>query len=337
MIRSRLTRPGITLVEMLVAMALALGIMLILTESFKMALDFVRGANATGTLIVQLNGAGLVLNQDLKADHFGPEDGKPGRGSRLSDQRLDWYNVPGTPGWAQPAGGFFRILSPFNTVEVTDANGFNVNVPAQHVLQFTSVLPGGTDQNLYTTVLNGVTYTSRAAEIAYFLVPTGNTGGQNSQSLYNLYRRYRLVAMNNDERAALQQAVTIDMGSSNPTYQWVISVNGGGTVNTLADLANAAANRMPLGSLPVASGRYGEDIVLSNVLSFEVLADWTPNPSGGVPGNQPPLSYAAGNTEAPYDFLSRNNAAGMFDTTTPPQYVRIKSLQITIRAFDPRM
>src|SRR5690349_13229089 len=109
--RSRSTRPGITLVEMLVAMALALGIMLILTESFKMALDFVRGANATGTLITQLNGAGLALNQDLKADHFLPEDAKPGRGVRLSDQRLDWYNVPGTPGWTQPVGGFFRIVS----------------------------------------------------------------------------------------------------------------------------------------------------------------------------------------------------------------------------------
>jgi hypothetical protein len=332
MIRSRVTRPGITLVEMMVAMALALGIMLILTESFKMALDFVRGANATGSLIVQLNGAGLVLGQDLKADHFLGEDGKPGRGVRLSDQRLDWYNVAGTPGWSPPAGGYFRVVGAGNPVEVTDANGFNVNAPATlHTLQFTSVLPGGTDQNLYTAVVNGLTYTSRAAEVAYFLVPAGFTGGAGSQQLYNLYRRCRLVAMTADDVPSLTGAL------ADPTASDVISVNTSGTVNTLAMLASSTpANRVPFTPLSAANGRFGEDIVLTNVLSFEVLADWTPNPSVGG-SNQYPLAYASGNTDAPYDFLSRNNASGMFDTYTPPQYIRIKSLQVMIRVFDPRM
>ena len=44
-----------------------------------------------------------------------------------------------------------------------------MNTATTCALHFTSVLPA-TERNLYTAkVANGVTYTSRAAEIAYFL------------------------------------------------------------------------------------------------------------------------------------------------------------------------
>jgi prepilin-type N-terminal cleavage/methylation domain-containing protein len=72
MIRIRLKRSGFTLIEMMVAMALSLGIMLILTESFKMALDFVRSAHSTGEMISQLNGAGILLTRDLNTDFNAP-------------------------------------------------------------------------------------------------------------------------------------------------------------------------------------------------------------------------------------------------------------------------
>ncbi|HSQ54337.1 MAG TPA: prepilin-type N-terminal cleavage/methylation domain-containing protein, partial [Gemmata sp.] len=93
------TRRGFTLVEMMVAMAISLGIMLILAEAFKSALDFVRIANANAQLMNQLSGAGNMLEHDLLAEHFLSEPGKPNGGVKLSDQ---WLNTT-------PKGGFFHI------------------------------------------------------------------------------------------------------------------------------------------------------------------------------------------------------------------------------------
>src|SRR4051794_32261918 len=103
-------RRAIGLVELMVAMALSIGIMWILAESFKMGLDFTRHAHSTGTMMSQLDGARAIMARDLLADHFLPDDNKPNRGLRLSDQRLDWLNNSGAQ-WYPPTGGFFRIIS----------------------------------------------------------------------------------------------------------------------------------------------------------------------------------------------------------------------------------
>src|SRR6478672_10390035 len=97
MTRNRTIRRGITLVELMVAMAITLVIMLVLGEGFKGTLDFVRGANSLGGMIYQLNGAGTVMTRDLKAPHFPADDRKPNGGISLSDQRLDWYSNPANP------------------------------------------------------------------------------------------------------------------------------------------------------------------------------------------------------------------------------------------------
>ncbi len=328
---NRTMRRGITLVEMMMAMALSIGIMLILTESFKMALDFVRGANSTGTMVSQLRGVGAVLSRDLKAEHFLAEDDKPSRGLRLSDQRLDLRN---STGWTAPVGGYFSIQAPATGIEGADGQGFTVHAPAaNHILQFTVILPGGKDQDRFSVLSPAPStpqppppapqpalYSSRAAEVAYFLVATGQTtGGANPQQLYNLHRRYRLVALTDDEsqslRSALGDTEVISVPVPNPTS----------TVNTLATVATPA-NRMTI--TPLTGNRFNEDIVLSNVLSFEVLADWTA--SGGV---VQPTAFAS-NTEAPFDFLSTALAGGVFDSATTTQAIRIKALQITIRIFD---
>lgn len=332
MLRNRLSRPAFTLIEMMVAMALALGIMLILTESFKMALDFVRGANSTGEMISQLNGAGLLMTRDLRAEHFLPDATKPNNGVKLSDQRLDWNGGVGPAGatWTAPPGGFFRIHAPNPGVEQVDAQGFNINYPAvNHQLHFTSILAGAANTGTFSTIAtaSGVPtpFASQAAEIAYFLAPMGkktsNLAG--GQDLYNLIRRQRLVAMTTTDQPTLAPAA----GDTE-----VISAVGP-NVNTMASIMNPA-NRMALTQLPVGSPRYGEDIVVSNVLSFEIQADWTPHASQAG-STTPPATFASGNTDAPYHFLT----GGAFDTgaTPPPQYVQIKSLQIIIRIYDPRL
>src|ERR1700685_4130550 len=70
-------RPGFTLVELMVAAALAITIMWILSESFKMGIDFARTARSTGDMMGQLNNAGQILSRDLQASHFIMSDAPP--------------------------------------------------------------------------------------------------------------------------------------------------------------------------------------------------------------------------------------------------------------------
>jgi hypothetical protein len=330
-LRPRRTRRGITLVEMMVAMALTLGIMLILTEAFKISLDFVRIANANGTMMNHLAGAGNMLDHDLSAEHFLPEAGKPNGGVRLSDQK-------GTP----PRAGFFHIESRQPVYEAfRDSEGNTLSTATNHSLHFTSLLKGGSDSEVFLGISPaGVPYRSRAAEVAWFLVPTGEVTSPTGLPLHNLVRRYRLVALDDDSRASLRSAVADSELISVP------NPNATNTVNTLADvrtLANRiqvpAAPRLP-NSLPQFqqnTPRYGEDVVLTNVLSFEVLVWW----DGGAVTNRatpPPRPYTAGNSEYPYDYLYATN--GVFDTftgTNAAPSMRVRGLQITIRICDPRV
>src|SRR5439155_10663847 len=119
---------------------------------------------------------------------------------RLSDYRFD---VPGSPDAAPPRGGFVRIVSPASYSEGKDQDGLLSYQATNHQLHFTTILPGGTDQNQYSATVAGVTYTSRAAEIAYFLYPdTGRfTNGPGTVQLYKLIRRQRLVAVTPSDQA----------------------------------------------------------------------------------------------------------------------------------------
>jgi prepilin-type N-terminal cleavage/methylation domain-containing protein len=319
----RRTRLGFTLVEMMVVMAILLGIMLILAEAFRISLDFVRTANSTSSMILQINGAGNALQRDLSADHFFYEDGLPNGGVKLSDRR---FNLAGA---TMPIGGYFRIVNSAPTGQVFDADNIAVNIATGHQLQFTSILPGGTDSNQFSAlspVTGGVPYSARAAEIAYFLVPTGTkTSLPGGQPLFNLVRRYRLVALTTDDLPLLNLAVAGDT-----TYTDVISSTNGTTANTLATVT-APANRLSLASFPAGSTRYGEDILVSNVLSFEVLAQW----DGTTAANSSRPFSIGGNTDGPHDFF-QGAVPTTFDTALSPA-IRVRSLQITLRVYDPRM
>jgi prepilin-type N-terminal cleavage/methylation domain-containing protein len=344
-------RAGFTLVEMLVAMALSLGIMLILTEAFRISLDFVRSANSTAVMISQLNGAGASLKRDLEIPHFLPEDSKQNQGIRLSDQRLDQLS-PAGQGWTTPVSGFFRIIqqprSGTDTQDdiLVDYETFTVTTTSTHALHFTSIFPVGAQQNTFSVLPQApapsVAASSRAAEIAYFLVgPVGQTSVPNGRPLYNLVRRYRLVAISGDSQSLLTP-VAADTN--------VIAGNGT-TAATLQTITNPA-NRMPLNAatFPAPSGsaltfgpgtqRYGEDILASNVLSFEVLADWSNNLLGVASGAATPRAFGIGvNTEAPYDFFQNGQVFDTYSATGSPvpQAIRIKSLQVSLRIFDPKV
>src|SRR5215469_16105443 len=93
-------RPGFTIVELLVSMALILFVMVILTEAFSAGLDTFRELKAIGDMQERIRSVALVLRTDLKRDHF-----DEARGYRLSDQ--DLRTMP------PPATGYFRIAQRF--------------------------------------------------------------------------------------------------------------------------------------------------------------------------------------------------------------------------------
>ncbi len=185
-------RRAFTLVEMLVATALVLFVMAILTEAFVAGLDAFSKLKAIGDMEERLRTATTLLRRDLAADHF------EGR-RRLSD-----------PGFGTPREGFFRIqqgpASPFQNVkpspfqdEGTDADGVPSRRRITHSLHFTVKLRGNRREDFFSAQVQPPsplftlrtnffdqpadaryqdslgTYNSQWAEVAYWLLRTGTT------------------------------------------------------------------------------------------------------------------------------------------------------------------
>ena len=227
--QSRRHRPAFTLVEMLVAMALILFIMVILSEAFVAGLEAFRQLKAVGDMEERLRAASIEIRRDLNADHF------EGR-RRLSDP--NFWNVP-------VREGFFQIVQPTQYMlpagpdkgywwEGADPDGnpsfravdqrlhFSVKLRGNQLDKFfNTVLPAGSPLNtpdsngrLLETVYfnqpvdgrfqdNNNVYSSPWAEVAYFLVPdpagatTGGTSAGAAVKLYSLYRAQLLVVPDN--------------------------------------------------------------------------------------------------------------------------------------------
>jgi type II secretory pathway pseudopilin PulG len=181
-------RPGFTLVELMVAAALAITIMWILSESFKMGIDFARTARSTGDMMGQLNNAGQILSRDLQASHFLMSDAPPvaagamrNTNTTVSPVMPDMMTAPIVPnningrstvgtGYTPP-NGYFMLVSPPpgtpNPVTQTvpqsyasfrdDTEGFTISTTnpittgtaAGAQLAFTVFLPPGLPQNQF--------------------------------------------------------------------------------------------------------------------------------------------------------------------------------------------
>jgi type II secretory pathway pseudopilin PulG len=207
-------RHAFSLVELLVAMALIILIMSVLSQAFITATASVRDLKALGDLAERLRGAKAALVRDLSADHF------EGR-KRLSDPTF-WNNGP-------PAEGFFRIwqgspatlTGPNNFIEGTDLDGIPSYRSTDHMLHFAVKLRGNLRSDYFSaSVPNGSpllspslglpdrryqdspnTYNSQWAEVEYFLRPvqdqTGNLDSANGTPLFALYRRQQLAVPDN--------------------------------------------------------------------------------------------------------------------------------------------
>jgi len=302
-------RPGFTLIEILVAMALTIFLMVILAQCFVAAMTTFRQLKAVGDMEAGLRTAGSILRRDLAADHF---EGK----RRLSDPQ-SWVQGP-------PREGFFRIYqgTPPRTSELTyhdegpDADTIHSFTANDHVLHFTVKLRGNQRPNFFSTTIGDANspllnlgqpdsrfqlnspapartppyvYSSQWAEVAYFLYPTGQVA--NGTPLYALYRRQRLaVANNNGVNWTNPGGPGLGVvGAALQNYPQVSCWYNGGSVNRtyfnspidLTVPGRRFASSNPKFYVPLGTG---DDLLLTNVVSFEVkvLLGGPPNALGFV-------------------------------------------------------
>src|ERR1043166_2181173 len=196
------SRAGFTLIEIMVAMALTLFIMVIMTEAFVIALETFSGLKGIGDMEDNLRVAAVVLRDDLAADHF---EGK----RRLSE--LTAANGPQILAQT-PQAGFFAIrrsslasaTGPGYVFEGNDGFGVPSYRAVDHMLYMTVKKRGNRPEAFFTTSLPGnVTplattaynvnpgtnlpiatylqpnnpgfYASQWTEVLYYLVQTGTT------------------------------------------------------------------------------------------------------------------------------------------------------------------
>jgi prepilin-type N-terminal cleavage/methylation domain-containing protein len=214
-------RPAFTLVEMMVAMALVLFIMVILSQAFVAGLEAFRQLKAIGDMEARLRTVSHILRRDLQADHF--EGCK-----RLSD--VNFFDQ------GPPREGFFRIWQGSAGVnEGTDGDGIPSYRSTDHILHFSVKLRGNQRSDFFSAQLstpaipfpafpgspsstgspdptryeeNANTYNSQWAEVAYFLRSNGTSAGTAGGTaasplpptpLFSLYRRQRLAVPDNSK------------------------------------------------------------------------------------------------------------------------------------------
>jgi prepilin-type N-terminal cleavage/methylation domain-containing protein len=330
-------RAGFTLVEMLVAMALTIFIMVILAQAFVTGLETFRQLKGLGDMQEGLRTALTRLQADLRADHFEA-------GRRLSDTNF-WLD-------GQPRMGFVRIVQNRpSTFEGNDTDGlpswraFGIGVGAAFVPDdvihlsirlrgnhregfLLANVPAGSPLLTGSTTIPGLsplpdarfqdmanTYTSAWGEVAYFLAPQGSTiEPQNPNStagtpLYTLWRVQKVVPA--DATAANAAAVPVGLASSYVEVSCQPGVAANLVFNSPVDLASGQR------SITAYSPGSGAAPLLNNVVSFnvQIMRRGLDNSFVDVPANSQGLN--------------------VFDTAATDNPYQIFAVQITLRVWDP--
>jgi prepilin-type N-terminal cleavage/methylation domain-containing protein len=246
-------RRGFTLVELLVAMALIIFIMAIISQAFVASTKTFRDLKAAGDMAERLRTATAVLKRYLLADHFEAK-------KRLSDP-LFWAAGP-------PQEGFLRVYQGTPSAgggtskNVSEGTDPDANQPSFRVvdaaLQFTVKLRGNTRGDFFVAGVplaspilalgnpdgryqdSGAVYSSQWAEVAFFLgqainPTTGTQDTANGTPLYTLYMRQRLAVPDNS--AGLQTVIPLTPPATNPNLWDYCEISGilqtaAGPVNT---------------------------------------------------------------------------------------------------------
>ncbi|MGF1578096.1 MAG: type II secretion system protein J [Gemmataceae bacterium] len=351
-------RDAFTLVEMLVAMALTLFIMVIISSAFVTGLDTFRGLKGIGDLQAGLRSVSVRLRADLQANHF---DGN----KRLSDPGI-W-----TPE-GRPREGFFRLVLFRPIDEGDDADGIPSFRATQHVLHFTIKLRGARAEDLVTSFPQNVVpagttqpedilgtsrrdvrhetsttpaYNSQWAEVAYFLNKTGTTdfptdpNGASGFAIHDLYRVQRALVSRDTSVEGIYPNLTLNNWaylSCSPD-----TTTGKLKFHTPEEVARGSTNRgYQLTTNPTQT--LGESLMLSNVVSFQVepLVRLVSN-AGSFSDDRDFLDFFHDNTKDAQYF----DMTGKFELDTaiipaeipmPGTGVRytVAALRITLRVWD---
>jgi prepilin-type N-terminal cleavage/methylation domain-containing protein len=148
-------RGGFTLIELMVAMALTLFIMVILSQAFVASLDTFSGLKAIGDMQQNLRTAEVMLRDDLSQDHF---EGK----RRVSD--LTIVANASELNAHHPQAGFFAVRQSSPLSAVAGAPYYNegndsFTVPSvravDHMIYMTVKRKGNRPENFFNTALQG--------------------------------------------------------------------------------------------------------------------------------------------------------------------------------------
>ncbi|MEZ6142276.1 MAG: hypothetical protein R3B84_17085 [Zavarzinella sp.] len=329
-------RHAFTLTEMMVATALCLFIMALISVGFGRGLDTFSKLRSVGLLQDRLRSASTVIKRDLASNHFqGPfESGFSG--PRLSDQRMDRI------GWRPPQGGYFYLeqgsAAPA-TIEGYDPERIWSTRAIDHRMSFTVQVPMGASAELFCESTrfdpalpnqnrviyreptsnpvritdadvvgllsqcnpfprnNSLNCYSTWAELAYWLEPIAGETTPGGLQLYSLRRKSRLlmpeardvVVENPDQYVALNPMI-----SATPLTRPGTTFNMAGTPKPATSIPASALNlrlNSPVEAAwpnrritftptidPVSGLATGDDILLVDVLSFEIKPTWLIGP-----------------------------------------------------------
>ena len=248
-----------------------------------------------------------------------------------------------------------------STVEGVDADNLTstrARANENHRLSFTIRRKGRTPDQLFTADLSQLTGPEQSTVISQNIsdVHPGNRLVSQWAQVDWFLDRSRMATINGVDTWPLIRRIRTVGTTNTPltSAQDTLSVSPGGQLNTVQSLA-LLTNRLTnsgRNAASISSVQVGDDIVITNVTSFEVKAMWTVN---SVPGARTTLPFGAGvpNGDYPFDDLpvsGDNTTLGSsrtFDTmsstgnwntpgnaTSIPNRIRVQAVQIKIRVYD---
>ncbi len=352
-------RRAFSLTELLVAMTIALIVMASVAQLFGIFGRGLSGSQATVELSARMRAAGWQLRKDLTG--------------------VTCDVVP----WLAPeadAGYFEYIEGPRNDRNIVAASGTSnarhgttdLEADTDDVLLFTSRAMG---EPFSGAIPGGGTAESRYAEVAWFCKPM-TTQSVVGLTMHNLHRRQLLVAAA-PGAGAFAAAGFVTSGSA-PPFSTRVGTDGRTRPNSLGDLtkrenrflhATAAPYRFAGGTAAGATlvgDQEGDDVILTNVISFDVrafdpqavdgstrgdyvdLGGATPVVTSGTSLLQFPSTLSGLQTTPTYDTWSTHyafanaavnptgvNDSSAYTTTSPPYVIPLRGIEVRIRCYEP--
>jgi len=270
------SRPAFSLIELLVASALSLVVMGAVASLFSVFGRSVSDGQAMVELSARMRNAAWRLRQDL----------------------VGLTCVPAARVRVEANAGYFQVIEGSGT---TPEDPNSLIGDSDDVVALTTSSPGAP----FTGRLAGARgFESPTAEVIWFCEPSGQQ--HRGQDLYNLHRRQLLVAGAPDA-GSFANNVFATQGESDLSYR--------SHALSLGDLSKQANRFLTTvgGNRRLTGNREGEDVILGNVIAFDVrIAE------GGQPPGAQPVDKS---------FETRENG----DPDAPP----LRGIEVRIRCVEP--